>query len=197
MPKQRSKHIVIIDGHPDRQPRHLIHALARAYALGADEGGHAVRWVKLAELDFPFLTSQHEWEDDPVPASLQAAQDAIRWAGHLVILYPLWLGGMPARLKALLEQLLRPGFAFDRQGKNGWAEALGGRSARIVVTMRMPALIYRLIFLALGVRQLKRNILHFVGIRPVRATMIGRVEERRNRNATWLRKMVQYGKHGI
>lgn len=197
MAKPPSRNIVIIDGHPDRQPRHLVHALARAYAVGADEGGHKVRWVKLAEIDFPLLASQDDWEEDPVPPALRAAQEAIRWADHLVILYPLWLGDMPARLKAFLEQVLRPGFAFDRSAKGPWNKALGGRSARIIVTMGMPALVYRLYFLALGVRMLKRNILHFVGIRPVRVMMVGSVEDRRDRNATQLRKVVNYGKRAL
>jgi len=197
MPAHRSKRIVIIDGHPDRQSRHLVHALARAYSVGADEGGHQVRWIKLAEMEFPILASQHEWEEDPVPATLQSAQDAIRWADHLVILYPLWLGDMPARLKAFLEQVLRPGFAFDRREGKAWTKALGGRSARIIVTMGMPALVYRLYFLALGARLLKRNILHFVGIQPVRVMLIGGVEKNRNRNAAQLRKVVRYGQRAL
>ncbi len=197
MTRPHSKNIVVIDGHPDRQPRHLVHALARAYAVGADEGGHKVRWVKLAEIDFPLLASQHDWEEDPVPPALRTAQEAIRWADHLVILYPLWLGDMPALLKGLLEQVLRPGFAFDRGTKGRWEKALGGRTARIIVTMGMPALVYRLYFLALGVRLLKRNILHFVGIRPVRVTVIGGVEAPRNRNAAQLRKVVQQGRRAL
>jgi putative NADPH-quinone reductase len=197
MPRRQPKNIVIIDGHPDRQPRHLVHALARAYAVGADEGGHRVLWVKLAEIDFPLLSSQHDWEEEPVPPALRTAQEAIRWADHLVILYPLWLGDMPARLKAFLEQVLRPGFAFDGTAQGHWKKALGGRTARIIVTMGMPALVYRLYFLALGVRLLKRNILHFVGIRPVRTMVIGGVEEGRRRNAVQLRKVVQYGKRAL
>jgi putative NADPH-quinone reductase len=195
--KQHSRNIVIIDGHPDRQPRHLVHALARAYAVGAEEGGHKIRWVKLAEIDFPFLASQQDWEEEPIPPALQTAQEAIRWADHLVIVYPLWLGDMPARLKAFLEQVLRPGFAFERGAKGRLKKALGGRTARIIVTMGMPALVYRLYFLALGVRLLKRNILHFVGIRPVRSTLVGGVEQLRNRNAAHLRKLVQYGKRAL
>jgi putative NADPH-quinone reductase len=197
MPDRAPRNIVIIDGHPDRMARHLVHALARAYAAGAQAGGHRVRWIRLAELDVPFLTSQDEWEEDPVPPGLVDAQEAVRWADHLIILYPLWLGDMPAMLKALLEQILRPGFAFHQSGKLRWRKALGGRTARIVVTTGMPALLYRLYFLALGVRLLKRNILHFVGIRPVRTTIVGNVESAGHRNADHLRSMVEYGKRAI
>ena len=62
--------------------------------------------------------------------------------------FPLWLGSLPALLKAFLEQVLRPGFAFDT-GK-AFSGRLKGRSARVIVTMGMPAWVYRLWFHARG-----------------------------------------------
>ena len=38
----------------------------------------------------------------------------MQWAEHLVFLFPLWLGDMPAVLKGFLEQLMRPGFGRRR-----------------------------------------------------------------------------------
>jgi putative NADPH-quinone reductase len=110
--------ILLIQGHPDALVPHLRHALAAAYAEGAQEAGHEVRAVNVAELDFPLLRSQAAWEEGPLPASLQQAQEDIRWAGHLVLFFPLWLGDMPALLKGFLEQVARPGFAFG-QGSDG------------------------------------------------------------------------------
>jgi putative NADPH-quinone reductase len=104
-------------------------------------------------------------------------QDKFDWASHVVILYPLWLGGMPAMLKGLLEQLLRPGFAFSTRKLGRWPVKLqGGKSARIIVTMGMPGAIYRFWYRAHTLRALQRNILKFVGFRRVRATVIGSVE---------------------
>jgi hypothetical protein len=40
----------------------------------------------------------------------------------------------------------------------------------------VPAWIYRLVYSAHGVRGLNRNVLSFLGIRPVRTTMFGLVE---------------------
>lgn len=147
----------------------------------------------LSEMAIPILRSRHDWEDEPLPAALVSAQQSIAWADHIVIIFPLWLGDMPALLKAFLEQVLRPGFAFDyREGKIP-TKALKGRTARIVVTMGMPGLIYRLYFRALAVRLLKRSILHFVGIRPVGTTIFGGVETAGARNADHLRHMVRLG----
>ncbi len=92
--------ILILQGHPDPEARHFGHALADAYAQGAQQGGHETRLVQITSLDFPLLRSQKAWKNDPVPAALKPAQDGILWADHLVLFFPLWLGGMPALVKA-------------------------------------------------------------------------------------------------
>ena len=47
------------------------------------------------------------------------------------------------------------------------------RAARVVVTMGMPALVYRWYVRAHSVKSLERNILGFVGIAPLHETLIG------------------------
>lgn len=172
-----SRRILIIQGHPDSSERHFCHALADRYRAGAASASHELRMLEIAQLDFPFLRSKQEWEQGQLPPSLREAQASIAWAEHLVLIFPLWLGDMPALLKAFLEQVARPGFALGQPDKGGLGKKLlGGRSARVVVTMGMPALVYRLYFQAHSVRSLERNILGFVGIAPVRRTLIGMVE---------------------
>ena len=166
--------IGIIDGHPDGDPARFCHAVADAYADGARQVGHEVRLLRLADLDFPILQDRNTWEAPHACPDLAAAQALVAWAEHLVIVHPLWLGTEPARLKALLEQMFRPGFAF-RTGRAMTAR-LTGRSAHIIVTMGMPAPVYRFWFGAHGLKALKRNILAFVGIRPIRDTLIGDIE---------------------
>jgi putative NADPH-quinone reductase len=176
MPTRR---ILVIQGHPDASAPHLCHTLAAAYAEGARSAGHALRQVEVTTLDFPLLRSQQAWEHGPLPAALQGAQDDIAWAEHLVLFFPLWLGDMPAVLKGFLEQVARPGFAFkaDSANKNPFdRKGLSGRSARVVVTMGMPALVYRWYFRAHSVKALERNVLGFVGIAPVHETLIGMVD---------------------
>jgi putative NADPH-quinone reductase len=171
------KRILIIQGHPDPAGGHFCHALADAYAAGAREGGHEVQIAPLAMLDFPLLRSQAEFEHGTVPPALRVWQELIRNAEHIVIVYPLWLGTMPALLKGFLEQVFRPDFAFKKTAPGQmWRKGLTGRSARIVVTMGMPALIYRWYFGAHSLKSLERNILRFAGIRPIRETLIGMVE---------------------
>lgn len=191
-----SKRILLIQGHPDGGEPHLCHALAANYAEGATDGGHPLRQIRLAEIDFPLLRSQKEWEKGLVPASLKPAQDDIAWAEHIVFFFPLWLGDMPAVLKGFLEQVARPGFAFTREeGGNPWGnKALTGRSARVVVTMGMPAIVYRWYFRAHSVKSLERNILGFVGIAPVHETLIGLTANMKHEEAAkWLGKLRRLG----
>lgn len=191
-----ARRIVIIQGHPDGRGGTFCHALADAYAEGAAAAGHAVARLDVGRLDVPLLRDKRDFEAGAPPPDIQQAQAAIRAAEHLVIVHPLWLGAMPALLKAFFEQVMRPTFAFRRTGH--WTKgALGGRSARIIVTMGMPALVYRWYFGAPGLRSLERNILRFCGVRPVRATLIGRIDaipDARRRH--WLAKVRALGGRG-
>jgi len=93
---------------------------------------------------------------------------------------------------------LRPGvaFAYPKQGQTGFAKTLlKGRSARVVVTMGMPAFFYRFWYLGHGVAGMRRNILNFVEIGPVRETLFGSVEGAGNaRRRKWIAAMRTLGK---
>jgi putative NADPH-quinone reductase len=191
-----SRNILIVQGHPDASARHFNHALADAYAEGARTAGHALRTIDVARLDFPLLRSKAEWDSGPLPAALRPVQEDIAWAAHLVLFFPLWLGGMPALLKGLLEQVARPGFALSSLGGSELPKKLlGGRSARMVVTMCMPALVYRWYFRAHSLKALERNILGFVGIAPIHETLIGSVEGLSEaERGQWLARLAALGR---
>jgi putative NADPH-quinone reductase len=194
-----SRRILVIQGHPDPAGHHFGHALAHSYLEGARGAGHEVRLIEVAQLDFPLLRSQKEWDHGELPASLNAAQQSIAWAGHIVLFFPLWLGDMPALLKGFLEQVGRPGFAF-KPGEGGLLQVKGltGRSARVVVTMGMPSLIYRFYFRAHSVRALERSILGFMGISPVDESLIGRVDSMADsERVSWLARMRRLGREGL
>ncbi|HEX6266333.1 MAG TPA: NAD(P)H-dependent oxidoreductase [Burkholderiales bacterium] len=179
--------ILVIQGNPDPAGGHFGHALAGAYTDAARAAGHEVRTIEVAKLDFPFLRHAAEWQGGQPVEAIRKAQADIGWSEHLLMVFPLWLGDMPAVLKAFLEQALRPGFAID-EGQPGKMpkKLLKGRSARIVVTMGMPAFFYRIYYRAHSVKSLKRNILEFCGVSPVRTTLIGMVEGKPAAREAWL-----------
>lgn len=195
--QERAKRIVVIRGHPDVNPNHYGSALADAYVSGAQQAGHETKTIIVATLNFAILRSKQDWEHGTPDEDIRQAQAAIGWADHLVIFYPLWLGSMPAILKAFLEQVLRPGFAIDHSaGGSRWKKRLNGKTARIVITMGMPALVYRWYFRAHSLKSLERNILGFCGIGPIKESLIGLVEGSNSKREKWLKTMQALGKAG-
>ena len=165
--------ILIIDGHPDPKGSHFVHELADFYREGARQGGHSVRLLRVGELRFPLLRNSRAYVSGKVPASIVAAQKSILWANHVVVLYPLWLGTMPAKLKGFLEQVLRPGFAFAESDAGRHPQRLlQGRSARVVVTRGMHALFDEVDRSPRSIRNVAEDVLNVCGVRPVRVTVI-------------------------
>ncbi len=192
-----TQNIVLVIGHPDPAPQRYLRVLANAYADGAREGGYSVRIIDVATLDFPLLRTQMEWKTKPVPESLRDAQRDLMWADHLVIFYPLWLGDVPALFKAFLEQVLRPAETVLDGASPFTKKPLADKSARVVVTMGMPAWVYCWIFGAHSLKNLSRNVLRFVGVGPIRHTLIGMIEAKDPaKRAKWLKRIRLLGRTG-
>jgi putative NADPH-quinone reductase len=187
--------VCILQGHPDGRGRHLCHAIADAYADGAKLARARVRRIDLGSMDIPMLRDPADFGKPPIE-SVVAAQQAIKACHHLVVVYPLWLGTMPAVVKAFFEQLCRNNFAIEANAKGGWPrQQLKGKSARVIVTMGMPAAAYKLMFGAHGVRGFESSILGMSGIRPIRETLIGGVGAlSRNQSEALLARMRRLGK---
>jgi len=196
-----TRRIVILQGHPDPEGGHFCHALAQAYAKGATEAGHEIQVVSIATLAFPLLRSRKDQRGE-VPAAIAAAQAALTRADHVVLIYPVWNGGAPALVKGFFEQVFRPAFIFPDSAANerlGFfsyytqRKALKGKTARVVITMQMPAFVYRWIFHP----HPEKNTLRVSGIGPVRESLIGLVESPDGRRREqWLRKLHALGREG-
>lgn len=168
-----TKSICLINGHPHDSPAHLCAAIADAYAKGARGTGAKLRRVDLAKLDIPYLRDSADFATPP-PKAILDCQEAVRAADHLVVIYPLWLGSMPALVKSFFEQLSRNEFAIAASEKGGWPRRmLKGKSARVIVTMGMPSAAYRVFFGAHGVKSFESAILGMSGFKPIRETLIG------------------------
>lgn len=198
----KSRHIAIIQGHPDPKGNHYGHALAEAYSKGAIEGGHEVDVIPVAKLDFPLLRSKEEYEREAPPETIRQVQSVIMRSHHVVMIYPLWNGAMPAVLKAFLEQTFRPAFVFPdlKPGKPiGFfssftqRKALKGKTARIIVTMQMAAFVYRWYFRP----HPEKNTLRLSGIGRITENLIGLVDTSNGRKREqWLGKIYALGREG-
>jgi putative NADPH-quinone reductase len=182
-----TKHIVILQGHPDPAGEHLCHALADAYAGGAIAAGYAVTTVTPATLDFPMLRTQKDWIEGETPDGLKEVQKHILDADHL--------------LKGSFEQIFRPALAAATPGTDAtfgeFHKLMKGTSCRVVITMGMPAAAYKYFFFAHSLKNLERNILKFIGIKPIRSSLFGMVESASaDKRKRWLDEMRKLGERG-
>ncbi|MDP3689746.1 NAD(P)H-dependent oxidoreductase [Bradyrhizobium sp.] len=191
-----TRRIAIIQGHPDPAGHRLLHAMADAYAEAAIATGHEVRRIEVGKLEFSLLRTQADFETGTMPEALVQASEDMRWAEHWVFLFPLWHGTMPALLKGFLEHIFRPGFAMAYNTGGFPKRLLAGRSARIVVTMGMPVLLYRWYFGGYGLRAFERSMLSFAGIRPIRESLFGLSLADENKRARWIADMRRHGGRG-
>lgn len=191
------KKILIILGHPD--PESYNHALHAFYKKGALDSGAEVREIFVGDLSFEVNLKQGYKKRVELEPCLVEAQEAIKWCNHIVLIYPVWWGSLPAILKGFFDRVFLPGFAFKkRENSLFWDKYLTGRSARIISTLDQPAWFYKLINGAPTDKAVKRMTFSFCGISPTRITNIGPI-----RNSTpkfrekWLKKVYELGKKQI
>ena len=167
-----SLNVLILDGHPD-DGRRLIPTLLDAYAaaLPADA---AVQRFAVRDLSFDPNLRRGFAQDMPWEPDLVRVADALAACDHLVLGFPLWWGGEPAMVKGLFDRILMPGFAFSyRRGDPFWQKLLAGRSADVIVTADTPPWFLRLVYGDPIGRRMRKQVLGFSGLRPVRVTVFG------------------------
>lgn len=195
--KSPSKNVLVILGHP--RTASFCAALARAYAEAARGAGANVRTLELAELPFDPVLHEGYARPQALEATLEAVQVDVSWAHHLVFVYPIWWGGLPALLKGFFDRVFLPGYAFKYRPNSAlWDKLLAGRSARVLVTMDSPPWYYRWIAGAPGDKQIRRTILEFCGVKPVRITHFGSVKTSTGaRRAAWLERAAALGRRDV
>ncbi len=188
-----TSNITIILGHPATTS--YCRALAENYQAGAEKAGHHVTLLALSDMTFDPILHDGYHGDQTLEPDLQRAQEVINAANHIVIIYPLWMGMMPALLKGFFERCFTRGFAYDESKSPLSGRLLKGKSAHIIVTMGMPAWFFRWFYGAHSTKSLIRNLLHFCGIKPVRTTYFGMVEAVSDaKRKEWLSKIEALGR---
>lgn len=165
--------VLLIDGHPDkdRLSAHLLDVYAAALPADCTVDRLAVR-----DLAFDPDLPRGFVELPPMEPDLTRALDLIEACDHLVLAFPLWWGAEPARVKGFWDRVLLPRRAYRYHKDDPWWDALlAGRSADVIVTMDTPPWFLRLVYFdPLGWR-LRRQVLGFVGFRPIRLIYFGMV----------------------
>jgi len=187
------KKILIINGHPDKES--FSFGLSEAYKKGAEKSNAEIKEINIRELTFnPNLEFGYRKRTELEPDLLDA-QDKIKWADHIVWVYPVWWSSVPAIMKGFLDRILLPGFAFKKRKNSLLSDkCLTGKSARIICTMDQPTWFYKLVYRSPSHNAMKKGTLHYIGIKKVRITAIGPIrlstEEFR---AKWLKNVEKLG----
>jgi NAD(P)H dehydrogenase (quinone) len=191
-----NKKILIIHGHPRRDS--YCSALAAAYKKGALESGTEVQEIVVTDLKFNSVFDGDRQKSD-LELDLLKAQELVRWAEHLVFVYPNWWGTMPALLKGFMDRAFNSGFAFKyRSNSPWWDRLLQGKSARLIVTMDTPPWYYRFVFHQPGHHAMKNAILEFCGISPVRISSIGSIKASNlSQRQKWLEQLEHLGRKSL
>jgi putative NADPH-quinone reductase len=166
------RRLLILDGHP--APKSLSRTMAEAYRAGAREAGHETRLWHVSDMAFdPDHDAGGYASSKPLEPVLERFLDDLEWCGHLTLCAPLWWGSLPAKLKGLIDRAFVPGRTFSTRETTALGlpkPLLSGRSARVVMSADTPGWFLRLAYGDAVKRQLRGQVLGFVGFRPVRFT---------------------------
>lgn len=164
--------IFILDGHPGQNS--IARQATERYAAAARAAGHEVRLSRLCGLTFDTDRGVAGYDNaKPLEPVLEEALGNLEWCTHFVLAFPLWWGGFPAKLKGWIDRVLVPGRTFTTEKTTAIglpAPLLTGRSARVLITSDTPR---SFLWVAYGdaiLRQLRGQVLGFVGFKPVRIT---------------------------
>ncbi|HCR48418.1 MAG TPA: NAD(P)H-dependent oxidoreductase [Rhodothermales bacterium] len=187
------KNILIIQGNPKKSS--FSDAIAAAYRKGAEKSGATVQQITLHSLHFDLDLEVGYSSHKDLEADLVAAQATIQWAEHVVWIYPIWWGFMPALLKGFIDRVMLPGFAFNYRKDNPmWDRHLKGKTARIITTMDTPGWYDWLMYRSAGQTIMKRAILGFCGFGPIYTTSISSMRHLSVASKEkWLRKIEDTG----
>ena len=187
------KKILIINGHPDAES--FNYGLSEAYKKGVLKSNAEVKEIRIRELEFnPNLKFGYRKRTELEPDLLEA-QEKLKWANHIVWVYPVWWGAVPAIMKGFLDRVLLPGFAFQkREGSVWWDKYFTGKTSRLICTMDQPSWYYKLIYKSPSHNAMKKLTMNFIGVKSVKITAIGPIRLSKDEfRQKWLNKIEKLG----
>lgn len=170
--------------------------IADAYQTGARRSGAELRRIDLSEMSFDVNAfTGYGDRTPPLEPDLEAWQESIAWADHLLFVHPYWWGAMPAKAKAVLDRALTSGFGFKYHNKGiGWDKLLTGKTADVIITSDTPPLIDTLTYKKPARRVIKNQVLGFCGIKTKNLVQFGSIKTASEKKiGRWLRNAERMG----
>lgn len=154
---------LVVVTHPS--PEGLARRALGRVTAGLERAGDEIRIIDLDASDFdPRLTADEKRRHLEPPSTkpwVADHADALQWAQRLVLVYPTWFGGSPARLKGWFDRTWITGIAYTlpegstrihaglrnirrveivtTHGDSRWSNLINGRPGRLIVfrTLRL------------------------------------------------------------
>lgn len=186
-----SKKIVVINGHPSQTS--FNHSLVHTYLEATIQFGVQVELIEIGQLNFdPNLKFGYEKRIELEYDLLESWKKIIN-ADHLVWIFPVWWGGLPAITKGFIDRLFLPSMAFSYYNNSNRIRGnLQNKTARIVTTLDQPGWTYKWYFGEPSTRQLKQATLQFCGVKKIKTDYIGSIRgSSLAQREKWLQSMVK------
>ncbi|PVU92037.1 hypothetical protein BB559_003864 [Furculomyces boomerangus] len=185
--------VLIINGNPDSES--FCHALHESYKKGSLKGNNEVREITLSEMKFNSTLMHGYRKRTEFEPDLLEAWENIKWADHIVCIYPTWWGTLPALMKGFFDRVFLPGLAFKYVETSPFPEKLlKGKTSEIISTMDTPVWYYKYIKSDVGGRLLRDNILNFCGIVNKRTTYLAVMRDSTpEQRKGWLERVEKLG----
>lgn len=190
-----SKNILIVNGNPKAES--FCQHLTDSYVSAAKKTFN-IKSYHLSTMTFnPNLETGYD-TNQALETCLSDFQQAVLWAEHLVIITPIWWGGIPAKLKGLIDRTFLSNFGFKYEGDSLLpTQLLQGKTSRLIITMDSPP-DYSAAQAAPVLSQLDDYTLQFCGIEKAATTLIGSIilasEEEKQQ---WQQQVARLGHEGL
>ena len=101
----------------------------------------------------------------------------LRWAEHIVMIFPIWWMSMPAMMKGFVDKVIFPGVVYKMEGGNLVSMLSGLKQVTIITTMNPPADVYKNMFNNSIEGSLIKGTFNKIGIHDIRWISLNMVKQ--------------------
>ena len=164
-------------------------AIRDAVISGLEVGKHEYKLVDLGVDEFDpvmrakdlkaFAMAGHIGEEglEGVDPIVLKYMKKLRWAEHVVMIFPIWWMSMPAMMKGFVDKVIFPGVVYKMEGGNLVSMLSGLKQVTIITTMNTPADVYKNMFNNSIEGSLIKGTFNKIGIHDIRWISLNMVKQ--------------------
>ena len=178
---------LIIYNHPHEGS--FCSAIRDAVESGLHKGGHEYKTINLDKDGFDpvmrekdlaaFVQAGRIGEDglDGVDPIVLRYMKKLRWAEHIVMIFPIWWMTMPAMMKGFVDKVIFPGVVYKMEGGNLVSMLSGLKQVTVITTMNTPQDVYKEVFGNSIEGSLIKGTFNKIGIHDIRWISLNKVKQ--------------------